>query len=570
MCRDVLIPAVKDGRVSEKTIDEKIRRILGQYQRFGIFENPDRSKGYILDSALVRKTAIDAARGGIVLLKNEGNILPLNPSKVKTIALIGPNAHPAITGGGGSSLVRPRYPVSLYEALQQSAGSSMTISHESGAYELEIMPKEFFDQTDFYTTVDGKKVTGLKGEFFTKMWEQGEPVYQKVYQKISLDLSDSIPGMPRKEFSARLSGFLKVAQTGVYRFVVSTQTGFRLLVNDKLVLDSWGSLIETSHSAMVQLEAGKENTVQLQYVQWDDHGMIKLGYESPSVFEQQKSLSLKKVVELSAKSDLTILCVGFNNEIEREGIDRPFALPEEQETLIREIEKTGKDVVVVLNAGGNVDMRGWLNSTKALVHAWYPGGEGNIALAEILLGITNPSGKLPVSFEKRWEDNAAYKSYYDDDGDKHVKYSEGIFLGYRHFDKDNVEPQFPFGFGLSYTSFEYSDLVVNKNQFSPDETVEVQLTVKNTGKIDGAEVVELYVGDPVSSVPRPVKELKAFAKVMLKAGESKKVNLTLHTDAFQFFHPEKSKWVVEPGEFTILVGSSSRDIRLSKEISIHE
>jgi beta-glucosidase len=225
---------------------------------------------------------------------------------------------------------------------------------------------------------------------------------------------------------------------------------------------------------------------------------------------------------------------------------------------------------VVLNAGGNVDMRGWLNSTKALVHAWYPGGEGNIALAEILLGITNPSGKLPVSFEKRWEDNATYKSYYDDDGDKHVKYSEGIFLGYRHFDKDSIEPQFPFGFGLSYTTFEYSDLVVNKNQFSPNEPVEVQLTVKNKGKTDGAEVVQLYVRDPVSSAPRPVKELKAFAKVMLKAGKNKKVKFTLHSDAFQFFHPDKSKWVVEPGKFTILVGSSSRDIKLSKEITIQE
>jgi beta-glucosidase len=570
MCREVLIPAVKDGRVSEKTIDEKIRRILGQYQRFGFFENPDRSKGYVLDSASVRKAAIDAARGGIVLLKNEGNILPLKPSKVKTVALIGPNAHPAVTGGGGSSLVRPRYSVSLYEALQQSAGNSIKISCESGMYELEIMPKEFFDQTNFYTTVDGKKVPGLNGEFFSKMWEKGDVVYQKVYQSVNLDFTDSIPGLPRKEFSARLSGFLQVDQPGMYRFVVSTQTGFRLHVNGAQVMDSWGSLGETTHSAMVMLEAGKENTILLQYMQWDDKGVLKLGYESPSVFEQKKSLTLKKAAELSVKSDLTILCVGFNNGTEREGIDRPFALPQEQETLIREIMKTGKDVIVVLNAGGNVDMSGWLNNTKGLVHAWYPGGEGNIALAEILLGITNPSGKLPVSFEKRWEDNATYKSYYDDDGDKRVKYSEGIFLGYRHFDKDSVEPQFPFGYGLSYTSFKYSDLVMKKNQFSPNEPVEVQLTVKNTGKTDGAEVVQLYVRDPVSSAPRPVKELKAFAKVILKAGKSKKVKFTLHTDAFQFFHPDKSKWVVEPGKFTILVGSSSRDVRLSKEITIQE
>jgi beta-glucosidase len=570
MCREVLIPAVKDGRVAEKTIDEKIRRILGQYQRFGFFENPDRSKGYVLDSASVRKAAIDAARGGTVLLKNEGSILPINSSKVKTIALIGPNAHPAVTGGGGSSLVRPRYPVSLYEALQEKSGNSMNIVCESGTYELELMPKEFFDQSNFYTVVDGKQVPGLLGEFYSKMWEQGDVVFHKVYKSINLNFNDSIPGLPRKEFSARLSGFMKVDRSGMYRFVVSTQTGFRLHVNGTQIIDSWGSLGETTHSAMVMLEAGKENSILLQYVQWDDTGVLKLGYESPSVFEQRKSLTLQKAAELSAKSDLTILCVGFNNVTEREGIDRPFALPQEQETLISTIMKTARDVIVVLNAGGNVDMSGWLDGTKGLIHAWYPGGEGNIALAEILLGMTNPSGKLPVSFEKKWVDNATYKSYYDDDGDKHVKYTEGVFLGYRHFDTDNVEPQFPFGFGLSYTSFEYSDLIVNKNQFSPNEPVEVRATVKNTGKIDGAEVVELYVGDPVSSVPRPVKELKAFAKVMLKAGESKTVKLTLNSDAFQFFHPEKSKWVIEPGAFTILVGSSSRDIRLSKEITIQE
>jgi beta-glucosidase len=215
-------------------------------------------------------------------------------------------------------------------------------------------------------------------------------------------------------------------------------------------------------------------------------------------------------------------------------------------------------------------MNGWLPQTKALVHAWYPGQEGNLAVAEILFGITNPSGKLPVSFEKRWEDNATYKSYYDDDGDKHVKFSEGIFLGYRHFDKENIEPLFPFGFGLSYTTFEYSDIQIAKDQYKGSEPVSITLTVKNTGKVDGAEVVELYVNDPVSSLPRPPKELKAFSKVYLKVGECKEVKFTLNENAFHFYNPEKKRWVVEPGDFNILIGSSSRDIRLQKKIQISE
>jgi beta-glucosidase len=570
MCRDVLIPAVKDGRVAEKTIDDKIRRILRQYERFGFFENPDNSKGYILDSALVRKTAIDAARGGIVLLKNESNTLPLNISKIKSIALIGPNAQPAVTGGGGSSLVQPRYAISFYEALQQMASNSVKINCESGIYGHDLIPNEFYDQTDFYTYVDGKKISGMKGEFYSRRWPEGSPDYQKIFPKINQVFIDSIPGIQKSGFAVQFSGFLKVNQASIYRFVVSTCAGFRLMIDDKQVLDSWRSLREAVHSAMVELEAGKEYKIVLHYMQWDDNGVLRMGYEPQSVFEQKKVLSLQKATELAAKSDLAILCVGFNEETEHEGADRSFSLPEEQEKLIGEIKRTGKSFIVVLNAGGNVDMHGWLNDAKALVHAWYPGGEGNIALAEILLGITNPSGKLPVSFEKRWEDNATYKSYYDDDEDKRVKYTEGVFLGYRHFDKNNIEPQFPFGFGLSYTTFEYSNLVVSKDRFSATEPVVVKLTVKNTGKVDGAEVVQLYVGDPVSSFPRPVKELKAFDKIALKAGESREIKLTLRSDAFQYFNPDKMKWIIEPGDFDILIGSSSQDIRLKKKITLVE
>jgi beta-glucosidase len=175
-----------------------------------------------------------------------------------------------------------------------------------------------------------------------------------------------------------------------------------------------------------------------------------------------------------------------------------------------------------------------------------------------------------VSFEKRWEDNATFNSYYDTDGDKHVAYSEGVFLGYRHFDSHGVEPLFPFGFGLSYTRFEFGDLKVNRKDFKSSEPVEVTIRVKNAGKREGAEIVQLYVADPISSVPRPAKELKAFAKVWLKPGESKDVSFTLHEDAFPFFHPDKRRWVEEPGDFVIIAGGSSRDIRAKRTILVTE
>ena len=570
MCKDTLLPAIKAGRVSEKTIDDKIRRILRQYERFGYFENSDISKGYVLDSAAVRQTAIDAARRGIVLLKNSENILPLQSASIKRIALIGPNGYPAVTGGGGSAFLQPLHPLSLLEALQRVAPKNTIITFESGIYETELLPSEFFEQAKFYTSSDGKITPGMKIVYFSDRWPEGKPDGEEHVSATS-HIFDNIPaGIAKNHFGAICSGLVHVDESGRYRFVISTDGSFRLFVNDSVISDSWGSPKETVHSAMVSLEAGKEYRIVVHAIQWHPNGILRIGYESEKTTKEKIAAKYMQTRRLAEQSDLVILSVGFNNETESEGADRTFKLPEKQESLIREVLKATKNVVVVLNAGGNVDMNGWLPQTKALIHAWYPGQEGNLAVAEILFGITNPSGKLPVSFEKRWEDNATYKSYYDDDGDKHVMFSEGIFLGYRHFDKENIEPLFPFGFGLSYTTFEYSNIQIAKDQYKSSEPVSITLTVKNTGMVDGAEVVELYVNDPVSSLPRPPKELKAFSKVYLKAGESKEVKFTLNENAFHFYNPEKKRWVVEPGDFNILIGSSSRDIRLQKKIQISE
>jgi beta-glucosidase len=570
MCKDTLIPAVKDGRLAEKTIDDKIRRILKAYVRFGLFENSDLTKGFVLDTSWVRNTSLEAARDGIVLLKNENNILPLNPSTIKSIAVIGPNGHPALTGGGGSSYVDPLHPISLVDALKKVMGDKVNISYNSGIYSDNLESIDFYNRTDFYTKADGKHVPGMKAEYFSKRRPDSNPEYKDFVTKVNRTLSDSIPGVTRNNFSVRYSGFLKVDKSGQYRFVVWCDAEYKLFIDDENILGSYHNSNKTFRTVFVLLKSGKEYKIELNYVQLKEKGTIRFGYETPDDYEQNLSQAITKAAALAKQNDMTILSIGFNTETEHEGADRTFKLPEEQERLIKEIMKTNKDFIVVLNAGGNVEMNAWLGNTKALVHAWYPGQEGNIAVAEILVGKTNPSGKLPVSFEKKWEDNATYKSYYDEDGDKHVKFTEGIFLGYRHFDKDNIEPNFPFGFGLSYTTFDYSNLIVNRSKFSASEPVEVKVTVKNTGNYSGAEVVELYVSDLKSSLPRPVKELKAFSKVWLNTGESKEVTLQLNDRSFQFYDPEKMKWVLEPGEFNILVGSSSRDIRLTKTITAIE
>jgi len=275
--------------------------------------------------------------------------------------------------------------------------------------------------------------------------------------------------------------------------------------------------------------------------------------------------ALEEAVAAAKASDIVILCMGFNGDIEKEGIDRPFELPEGQDSLISAICKAQKNTAVVMFAGGNVDMQKWLPETRSLLYAWYPGQEGGTAISEILFGKVNPSGKLPVTFEKKWADNPTFNSYYVTNGSKKNPYTEGIFVGYRGYEKNKVEPQFPFGFGLSYTTFSYSNLKIEK---SGDLNYTVSLNIKNTGKVDGAESFQLYVNQISCSVERPEKELKGFSKVYLKAGESKTVSIKLNQDAFQFFHPVLKKWTFEKGEFEILVGASSKDIKLTKKINL--
>ena len=213
-------------------------------------------------------------------------------------------------------------------------------------------------------------------------------------------------------------------------------------------------------------------------------------------------------------------------------------------------------------------MTRWIENVPAILHAWYPGQEGGTALAQILLGDYSPSGKLPASFERRWEDNPAFHSYYPEKGGNRVQYSEGVFLGYRHFDRSEIKPLFAFGYGLSYTTFAYGKLSVTPHAGNLKEPVSVSFDVKNTGHREGAEVAELYVGDSHASVPRPVKELKAFAKISLKPDETKRVTLTLDRRAFSFYDVTKKDWSAEPGDFTILVGGSSDKIQLQGKFTL--
>ena len=494
----------------------------------------------------------------MVLLKNAGNLLPLNRSTVKTVAVIGPDAYPAVVGGGGSSLTKPFSAVSYLEGISNYLGSTANVVYAVDAPPLD----DVFHDSEF-ETVSGQP-GGLKGEYFNNENLDGVPALVRTDSHVDFHWGDGsyAPNGPVDHFSARWTGFFVPKGSGNYTFYTNSDDGVRLYVDDEQVINDWQRHSETVNTFVKKLDGGKRYKIRLEYFEMVGSATIGFGIG-------RSALSIGSATKAVAeKADAVVLCVGFDPSTETEGADRTFGLPPGQDELISEIASLNKNTIVVLTAGGNVDMTRWIDLIPGLIHAWYPGQEGGTALAQILFGDYSPSGKLPASFERRWEDNAVFRSYYPEKGEKRVRYSEGVFLGYRHFDWSTIKPRFPFGFGLSYTTFAYSDLSVTPEKGGLNEPVTVSFDVTNTGHREGAEVAELYIGDAHASVPRPVKELKGFVRLNLKPGETRHANLRLDRRSFSFYDINKRAWSAEPGEFSILVGTSSDDIRLKRSFTL--
>ena len=273
-----------------------------------------------------------------------------------------------------------------------------------------------------------------------------------------------------------------------------------------------------------------------------------------------KGDNLDETVKLARSAKQVVLFVGFDQTTEMEGRDRTFALPNDQNGLIRKVAAANPDTIVVINSGGNVEMTSWINQVKAVLMAWYPGQEGGRALGEILFGQTNPSGKLPATFEIKLEDNPAFRNYWAKGKRKRVAYKEGIFVGYRGYDHNKIEPRFPFGFGLSYTTFTIGQPMLSTATLRSSDTLSVSVQVTNTGKRAGAEVVQLYIAGHEASVPRPPKELKGFQKVFLQPGASTTVQFKVTARDLSFWDVTSHGWKAEPGSFEVQIGNSSRNL----------
>ena len=552
MNSQALLPAIQNGQLDVEVIDDKVRRILRKAIQFNFYDRPQTDPLIPQYSQSGRNIALEEARDGMVLLKNSGNILPLDRNKIKTIVVIGPDAYPAVIGGGGSSLTKPFNSVSYLEGISNVAGPTIKVLYPNDPVPLD----EIVAHTEFHVAPGG--AVGLQGEYFDNETLTGAPALVRTDAKIDFHWGDgsySATG-PVDRFAVRWSGYFTPTETDDYTFYVSADDGVRLFVDDQRVIDDWQRHGETLDAHSLHLDAGKAYKIRLEYFEDVGAATARFGIAAGNLPLGPEARSLL------AKADAVVVCVGFDPATETEGSDRTFRLPAGQDNLIRQITDINKKAVVVLTAGGNVDMTRWLDQVPGLLHAWYAGQEGGTALGQILFGDANPSGKLPASFEKRWEDNATFNSYYPKPGEKNVKYSEGIFLGYRHFDNSEVKPQFPFGFGLSYTSFAYSNLTISPTSAKADAPITVSFDVKNIGQREGAEIAEVYVGDAHSGVPRPVKELKGFAKKYLKPGETGHYTITLDRRSFAYYDVAGKDWKAEPGEFKILVGSSSAKIEL--------
>ena len=560
-----LVKAVRNGEVDEKTIDDKIRRILGVMAQTGALDGKIKVTDKIGSALEHEQLAREVAGESITLLKNENHLLPLNKYTIRSIAVIGPNAAKASIQGGGSAAVEPYYAVSPLEALKNKCGDKVKITYEPGC------PNNIFTlplSSDYLTCGENSKEHGLLGEYFANNDFSGSPVatrVDKVFHYRWMSGTAPVPEITGNEFSIRWTGLFTAAQTGKYKFGLSAGGWGRVYINDKLVCSNWGDKKEVEYlpteekTGEITLESGKTYTIKIEFCRntssQSPMRSIRIGCDLPLPPDL-----MERAAAAAASSDVAVIFTGLTDEYESEGFDRKsMDLPPGQAELIEKVAQANPNTIVVLNNGAPVAMETWIKKVPAVVEAWFPGQECGNAIADVLLGEVNPSGKLPDTFPVRYENNPAFINYPGEGGK--VLYGEGIYVGYRYYDAKKIEPLFPFGHGLSYTRFEYGNLQINPGKVNVGDKINISIDIKNTGKLQGKEVVQLYIHDVESKVQKPPKELKGFRKVSLLPGDTKTVKFVLEKEALSFYDPVIKQWAAEPGDFEVQIGSSSRDIR---------
>jgi len=558
-----LLAAVREHDVSERQIDESARRMVRFILRTGTLDGTPRPKGELCSDrhrAIARKSAEE----GIVLLKNDGGLLPF-ARNIKTLALIGPNVENFRLQGDGSSRVNTTRHPSLYDSLATLLGPDVKIVYAEGV-DNEPFPK--LARSSFFSPDATRSVEGLASEYFRGSDFSETPLRTSVEKRFFRYMNEAAPaGAP---MGYRWRGLFFAAKAGIHEFAIRGRGHARLVLDGKELISPSSPEIEThddlTGSGSVRrlgssmLEAGRAYPIELEFA-WTQRPR-QLEYMNFGV--REPSGTIEEAVAAARSADAALVMVGSASTTEAEGYDRPdIELPGRQNELVEAVARENQKTAVALNIGAPVAMP-WIDRVKAVLVTWLPGEEGPAALARVVFGEGAPSGRLPVTFPKRLEDTPA-DPYYR--GAPEAPYTEGLFVGYRHFDRSNVQPLFAFGHGLSYTRFEWSEFEVPERARARDG-ITVRITIENTGKRAGEEVVQLYVSPRNPSVLRPVKELKAFAKLALAAGERKTVSLALPVRAFSYYDETKRLWVAETGIYDIHAAASAADVRLTKAVRL--
>jgi beta-glucosidase len=556
-----LVAAVEAGTVSQATLRRRVRAMLRLMDRTGALrdERPfvENAEDRPEHRALIRRAGAE----GAVLLKNDG-ILPLAGSG--QVAVIGPNAKTAQIMGGGSAQLNAHYRISPWEGLVGALGADrLTYAAGCTNHRFEPLLSGSF-------TVD----------YFANRDLSGPPVHTETQSEAQAFWIGRVADgkVDPLHFSARISGTFTPETSGIHRVGIYSAGFSRLLVDGTVIADAWSNwqkgrtFFEEGCDEVVgevALEAGRAHTVTIEF-STKDFATLGLAAFHAGIGLPLGDEAIAAAVEAARAADVAIVCVGRNGEWDTEGSDlASIVLPGRQNDLVAAVAAANPRTIVVLQTGGPVEMP-WADDVAGILEAWYPGQEAGNAIADVLVGAAEPGGRLPQSFPVSWQDNPTHSQdreiYPGLDGK--VRYEEGVFIGYRHYDRQGIAPLYPFGFGLSYTEFSLSEFAFDDGAFEADGVVDVTLTVTNIGERAGSTVVQVYVGDDEASVDRPAKELKAFAKVALEAGASERITLTLDARAFAFYATSARHWVVEPGSFTILAGQSSADLPLTGQVSV--
>jgi len=561
--------AVEDGLITEKEIDIAVSRLMLARFKLGMFD-PQEMVPYSkvsdkdLEARSHRDLANEVARKSIVLLKNQDNILPLNRDGIKSIAVIGPYImRDDILYGNYSG--KSSNPVTFLKGIQQKAGTGIKVFYTKGIAPIDGGGALTTVETRYVKPPSGKG-NGLLGEYFNNPDLKGKPSVSRIDQEMAPYFDKSAPaqGMNSDFFSVRWTGTITPPETGFYILGIITDDRGRLFFEDQLKVDNWAPFQKNVMKTFrTRLEKGKDYKIRIEYADSLDYAGIRFQWKMDGLDDEiaEEANLFKKAIDIASKSDIVLFYGGISANLEGEemtvdlpgfkGGDRTsLDLPTNQLRLLKVLKATGKPVIMVVTSGSPIALNWENENIPAILQAWYPGEEGGNAVADVLFGDYNPAGRLPLTYYRSVSDLPDFENYY----------MQG--RTYRYF-KGN--PLFPFGYGLSYTSFAYSELKIDKPVLKSDETVKVSLNVKNTGIYDGDEVVQLYVRNMDSKEEQPIKSLRGFSRIHIAKNMSTDVTFLLKIEDLKYFNVSKNKFSVDPGRYEILIGSSSEDIRL-KEI----